>query len=539
MSVDPYDAQGEVRDALSTAVDSYGKRVLNDPRVLGNLVTDLLPDLPRERSLLVAAAEAGIASELTQNVEGQHMDADTAVALAARSLAENRSLDPAASTWVATEYARALGYQVQSQAPPSLAPPAPWGAPPAPWEASPSPWGASSSPWENNPAGPPAPTVVPEPAYDLTQTTNQPLNQWPPENQWPPAPVPPNPAPGAGPSPGQGASLFQSSSPSPFPGPGPGPAPSPNPSPSPFPGPGLSPSPFQSPSPSPVPGPSPFPSPGLNSSPNPVLVPGPNPGIWSPAPPVSPVSPNQWTPAPPPGGGWPAAPQAEAKPRRGLFVGGGAIVAIVVLYFLAAAVVHTFPFDKTNSVREPTAAATSPAPTKPAASPVATTSPAATSAPTGTLASGLKQLKVLLPYDLTDASTECVEQTKIPWTNPGLVKALDCVAPDMPNGQIFGYQLDSTADYNRAWSNYNTWAQFGASTTENCPPAAGDAQGGPEEWWGPRFAKRSGQVIECFTSNTGPVYVWTYPTEDAFIVAQPPKSWSFSKLETWWEDNSV
>jgi hypothetical protein len=524
MSGDPYDVQGEVRDALSTAVDSYGKRVLNEPRVLGNLVADLLPDLPRERSLLVAAAEAGIASELTQNVEGQHMDADTAVALAARSLAENRSLDPAASTWVATEYAQALGYQVRSPASPS-----PWEAPASPWEPAPSPWGASPSPWENSPAEPPAPTVVPEPPQDLTLTANQPLNQWPPENQWPPAPVSSNPAsgpspsPGSRPSPGQGASPFQSPSVSPFPGP------------SPVPGPFQSPNP--SPSPSPMPGQSPFPGPGLNSSPS--LVPGPNPGVWSPAPPVSPNQPNQWTPAPPPGGGWPAAPQAEAKPRRGLFVGGGAIVAIVVLYLLAAAVVHTFPFAKPNPAADPASAATSPAPTKPAASPVSTASPAATSAPTGTSAAGVKALKVLLPYDLTDASTECAEQTKIPWTNPGLVKALDCVAPDMPNGQIFGYQLDSTADYNRAWSNYNAWAQFGASTTENCPPAAGDAQGGPEEWWGPRFAKRSGQVIECFTSNTGPVYVWTYPTEDAFIVAQPPKSWSFSKLETWWEDNSV
>jgi hypothetical protein len=85
MSGDGYDVQGEVRDALNTAVDGYGKRVLNDPRVLGNLVTDLLPDLPRERSLLVTGAEAGVAAELTQHVEGQHMDADTAVSLVARS----------------------------------------------------------------------------------------------------------------------------------------------------------------------------------------------------------------------------------------------------------------------------------------------------------------------------------------------------------------------------------------------------------------------------------------------------------------------
>src|SRR5580700_355077 len=118
MSGDTYDVQGEVRDALNTAVEGYGKRVLNDPRVLGNLVTDLLPDLPRERSLLVTGAEAGVAAELTQHVEGQRMDTDTAVSLVARSLAESRSLEPAASMWVATEYAKALGYQVRSQMPP-------------------------------------------------------------------------------------------------------------------------------------------------------------------------------------------------------------------------------------------------------------------------------------------------------------------------------------------------------------------------------------------------------------------------------------
>ena len=70
MSDGTYDVQGEVRDALNTAVEGYGKRVLNDPRVLGNLVTDLLPDLPRERSLLVTGAEAGVAAEATAAAAG-------------------------------------------------------------------------------------------------------------------------------------------------------------------------------------------------------------------------------------------------------------------------------------------------------------------------------------------------------------------------------------------------------------------------------------------------------------------------------------
>jgi hypothetical protein len=177
---------------------------------------------------------------------------------------------------------------------------------------------------------------------------------------------------------------------------------------------------------------------------------------------------------------------------------------------------------------------------------ISTTKLSPTSAPTpsagGTeapLPSGVKPLKVLLPTDIVDASSECADQTKIPWTNPGLVKADSCTAPDMPNGQIFGYQMDSIADYNQAWANYNTWANFGPSSTDVCPPGKGQSQGGPGDWRGPRFPQRTGQVLECFSSGSGPVYVWTYPTENAFIVVQPPKSWSFSKLETWWENNSV
>ena len=104
------DAQGEAREALRTAVASYGQRVLNDPHVLGNLVADLLPDLPRERSLLTAGAEAGIAAEMMRYVHNQHIDPDTAVQLAARTLAERRAIDPAASMWVASEYAQALGF---------------------------------------------------------------------------------------------------------------------------------------------------------------------------------------------------------------------------------------------------------------------------------------------------------------------------------------------------------------------------------------------------------------------------------------------
>jgi hypothetical protein len=132
MSEQQLDAQGEAHQALSTVVTDYGQRVLSDPRMIGNIVTDLLPDLPRERGLLVTAAEADVAGELTQRVQHQHLDPDTAVQMVARSLIERKSIDPAASMWVTTEYAQALGYPVRpaalSAAPLGATPPLRWSA---------------------------------------------------------------------------------------------------------------------------------------------------------------------------------------------------------------------------------------------------------------------------------------------------------------------------------------------------------------------------------------------------------------------------
>ena len=465
MSGDTYDVQGEVRDALNTAVEGYGKRVLSDPRVLGNLVTDLLPDLPRERSLLVTGAEAGVAAELTSHVEGQRMDADTAVSLVARSLAESRSLEPGASMWVATEYAKALGYQVRSQTPPMET-------------------------VRDTPAWP---------QHNETETVDRafPAVSPPP----PPAPIPPfNPGGGQMPPFNPGAGQMP-----PF-NPGAG----------------------QTPPMYPPPGqlPPTYPSPGQQP-----------PGF----PPPGQMPPGPTTPGP-----WPSAPVQQRKSRLGLFLGGGA-AAVLVLYLAIAAAASTFPFAKPKPTPSPTLPPTATASLKvtssasASASASSSASSSASAVATGTLPPGVKALKVLLPTDITDASTECANQTDIPWTNPGLVTAFTCTATDMQNGQIFGYQMDSTADYNQAWSNYNKWANFGTSTSDTCPPAAGADQAGPGEWYGPRFPERAGQVLECFeaANHSGPVYVWTYPTENAFIVAQPDKSWTFKQLETWWENNSV
>ncbi|MDQ2876541.1 MAG: hypothetical protein M3Y33_17770, partial [Actinomycetota bacterium] len=113
MTDQPFDERGEAHEAMGTVVSSYGARVLSNPQMLRNLVADLLPDLPRERSLLVSAAEAGVATEMTQYVDEQHIDAETAVQLAARTLSERTMIDATASMWAATEFAQALGYRAR------------------------------------------------------------------------------------------------------------------------------------------------------------------------------------------------------------------------------------------------------------------------------------------------------------------------------------------------------------------------------------------------------------------------------------------
>jgi hypothetical protein len=117
------DKYGEVRKALDAVVADGGWRVLSDPRMLSTLMLDLLPDLAKERELLALAAEADVAGELRRYIEELHLGAGTAVQLAARGLADRKTIEPELSIWVATEYARVLGYPVRRGAMPRSAAP--------------------------------------------------------------------------------------------------------------------------------------------------------------------------------------------------------------------------------------------------------------------------------------------------------------------------------------------------------------------------------------------------------------------------------
>src|SRR5260221_586026 len=100
----------EVRAALKAIITDpeQGVAALSSAQTMSNLLKDLLPDAPREKSILVAAAEAGLANTLRQHVD-QGMDPNTAIRLTASSFSSTTPFTPEACTWVTNEIATALG----------------------------------------------------------------------------------------------------------------------------------------------------------------------------------------------------------------------------------------------------------------------------------------------------------------------------------------------------------------------------------------------------------------------------------------------
>ena len=115
MSTVHLDPGGQAREALASAVANFGPQILSNPQMLENVFRDLLPDSPREVSILVTAAQADVATLLQDRV-AQHMDPDTAVRLTASVLGERRALDATACQWATAEFARALGYTITEAA---------------------------------------------------------------------------------------------------------------------------------------------------------------------------------------------------------------------------------------------------------------------------------------------------------------------------------------------------------------------------------------------------------------------------------------
>src|SRR5258706_15537329 len=104
-----WDAGGDVRRPFRSIVadPQLGTGVLTDPHGMANLLKDLLPDLPRESALLVAAAQCDLASVLAGHL-AQGLDLGTSSSLTAGWFAVRMPFTVHACGWVYGELASAL-----------------------------------------------------------------------------------------------------------------------------------------------------------------------------------------------------------------------------------------------------------------------------------------------------------------------------------------------------------------------------------------------------------------------------------------------
>src|ERR1700722_19422041 len=112
-----WDESDEAQQALRAIVSNpvYGVAALSSPQTMANLLKDLLPDAPREVSILIAAAEAGVAGNLRERVS-QGMDVGTASAVVAGSFAASTPFKAEACSWAVTEIAGALDHSGRTPA---------------------------------------------------------------------------------------------------------------------------------------------------------------------------------------------------------------------------------------------------------------------------------------------------------------------------------------------------------------------------------------------------------------------------------------
>jgi len=233
--------------------------------------------------------------------------------------------------------------------------------------------------------------------------------------------------------------------------------------------------------------------------------------------------------------------------RRGLLIGGIAGGGVLLITIIAVVAAASSPSPKpapaaTGTAVAPTQGATL---TVPPASGPASTPPASTPAasPTASLAPGVTPISQLLPSGITDPGTQCQPQSlPLPFSAPGLVTAIRCLDPTLLGGEVFAIQSDSSADYKTTWRSYNKWLGFDASTAgTSCPPTSSNPQGVTE--WKPKSESSysKDQVLECGTLGTGsksqPVYIWTLPKQDGFLLAQGAHATTLKALDSWWTNH--
>lgn len=491
----------EARAALNAIVTDpeHGVAALSSAQTMSNLLKDLLPDAPREKSMLVAAAEAGLANTLRDHV-AQGMDPGTAISLTASSFSATTPFTPEACNWVAGEIAIALGI---SSAPTD---PGPFGgAPPG------------FAPLDQGVA-----TQLPPPGFGAGQPpgAGQGYPQAP--SGYPQSPVP---GPGQGYPQGTGPGYPQGTGPAQgypqgtgagqgYPqGPGQG-----------YPqgtgqgypqGTGYPQAPTQG-----------YPQGtgqggGFAGGPGGVqpTAPGWQQGGGGPY--------GQGT-----GGGGPygqGAGGGRSGSKRGLFIGAGALAAVVVIVVILIAILSSGPKPKPVANNSP-----SPTPT-----PTLSTSPS----PTATAApGGVESLTTILnPPGLQPVGTDCTTGPQFKLNLATVTNRLSCSHTTGAKIIVYAYQFDSRADFVTGYNHINNFVSFTPSkASSSCPQPSTNTEGGITDWHAnknPKYQNGNGQKLECYSSKKdGPVLIWTMPTMNVLFIAQDQASGATqTTIVKWWK----
>lgn len=538
----------EARAALNAIVSDpeHGVAALSSPQTMSNLLKDFLPDAPREKSIMVAAAEAGLANTIRDHV-ANGMDPATATRLAASSFSASTPFTPDACSWVAGEFAVALGLSSGT---------GPGGRPIVPGSGS----AAATQPGFPSPTGQQgAPTQMPggyggvggvgggagqpgggagagqQGGYQSPSGGGFGQPQQPQQPQGQPGggfgqPGQPQGQPGSGgfgqqgQQPGQGYQQGTGYQPTqalpPAGGYTAGGAGAPG-------GPGA-------------PGGAARPGvPGGTGTPGGFGgyqqgTPGAPGGYGYQTGGTPGYSPGQWPPTPGgygPGGGF-GAPGGPGRPsgggKRGLWIAGGAVVVLIVAIVAITSLMKPGPPKPTpiptNSSNSPSPSQSSSSTTQPASSTETLTQLLNTvgkNCSTGTLA-GLKA-STLLDYQVCDTSDT--------------------------NITVWGWQFDNSANYLSGLHELRQYTGFyDASAGTKCPPGGGYTVG--DGTWvsnsDPRFKTGDGQVFDCYTDHLKTAsggdqatYLWTFPKYNIVLLAQNPMSKSgFPPLDNWWSQLS-
>ncbi|HYK33123.1 MAG TPA: hypothetical protein VEV63_14235 [Streptosporangiaceae bacterium] len=512
MSDMSWEHASEARAALNAIVTDpeHGVGALSNPQTMSNLLKDYLPDAPREKSILVAAAEAGLADTLRDHV-AQGMDPNTAIRLTASSFSSSTPFTPEACNWVTDEIAVALGIS-QPRRPGSglagggaAAGAGASGSEGMPTRIVPIP-GAAGAAAAPAAAGAPGAGGAPggfQQGQPANQAPGQGYPQAPPQGFGQPGqPGPQDQAgyrPGYAPGPQVGG--FAQPQGQGYPGQQPQPQPQPYQAQR-FPGQPVQPYPGQQ-------QPQPY-QPGRG-------YPG-QPGYVQPGQPGAPAG---WGPGAGYGPG--GAPPKPTGGRRGLLVVGGIVVLIIIV--IVAAVVLSKKPHKHN----PTGGGS------PTASVTPSTSPTSTPTTTG----GVEPLSTIMnPAGLSPVGTDCGNPVLNGLKASTLIASTFCRKTTFKNVQVWGYQFDSHADYLAGVAHINSFTGFkrtSVNTTCN-PPVQGTD--GLSPWHAnsnPKYVARAGQVLECFIDNNYPLIIWTMPTMNVFFIGRDySKADQITRLVTWW-----